>query len=410
MEHINRKAIDSISYLTKNFPCVAIIGARQTGKTTILKDLLPMAHHFDLERESDFVRIKADPAFFLSQYKDTLVIDEAQLLPALFPALRVAIDEHRSKNGRFLISGSSSPQLLSNISESLAGRVAIFELSTLSLEEAWQKQDHGLYDLLQKGKIDEILKLPNRFSQEEVFKSFLLGGYPQPFTEFRYKPDLFSIWWENYFSTYINRDVRTLFPGLNIDNYRRFVRILAESSGQILNLSDFASALDVSSPTVKNYLEIANGTFIWRTLPAYINNVIKQTIKSPYGYLRDIGLLNHLFLLRSHETLMGHPRVGHLWECFIAEELIKNFNNRLITVAPYYYRTKRGAEIDLILESSFGVLPIEIKLGVSTDPRDLSALTNFVEEHKLPYGVVINNSTEIMWLRSKILQLPVTFL
>ncbi len=410
MELLPRKAVNSIKYLMKNFPCVAILGARQTGKTTLSKSLLPSAHSFDLEREADFDRIQADPAFFLSQYKDTIVIDEAQLLPQLFPALRVAIDEDRSKNGRFLISGSSSPELLSNISESLAGRVAVFELSTLSLEEAWQKPDHGLYDLLQKNAVDDIVKLPSRFSQEEVFQSFLLGGYPQPFVEFRSQPDLASIWWENYFSAYVNRDIRRLFPGLNIDNYRRFVRILAESSGQILNLSNFASALDVSSPTIKNYLEIASGTFIWRTLPAYTNNVIKQTMKSPCGYLRDIGLTNHLFLLRSHDALMGHPKVGHMWECFVAEEIIKSFKNRLVNVAPYYYRTKRGAEVDLILEGGFGVLPIEIKLGASTDPRDLHGLISFVEDQRLPYGIVINNGKEINWLRPKILQLPITFL
>ena len=165
MAHIERKAVKSINYLLANFPCVAILGPRQAGKTTLLRQLRPTAPFFDLEREADFSRIKADPAFFLSQYKDSIVLDEAQILPELFPALRVAIDEHRSENGRFLISGSSSPELMAGISESLAGRVAIFELSTLSLEEAWEKDDHGLYELLRENKFKQIQKLPNRFSQ-----------------------------------------------------------------------------------------------------------------------------------------------------------------------------------------------------------------------------------------------------
>jgi predicted AAA+ superfamily ATPase len=135
MHGIKRTAVDSICELLKRFPCVAILGARQVGKTTILKQVLPNARLFDLENRNDFQRIQSDPDFFLSQQKEPIAIDEAQLLPEFFSALRVAIDADRTTNGRFLISGSSSPELLKHITETLAGRIALFELNGFSLEE-----------------------------------------------------------------------------------------------------------------------------------------------------------------------------------------------------------------------------------------------------------------------------------
>jgi predicted AAA+ superfamily ATPase len=254
MHTIKRTASGAIHQLLLRFPCVAVLGARQVGKTTILKQVLPEAHFFDIEKRSDFERIKSDPDFFLSQQHSPIAIDEAQLLPELFPALRVAIDSDREKNGRFLISGSSSPELLKHITETLAGRIAIFELGGFSLEEQWGCEISSFYQYLKEGNITKLAALKPRFSTEQLFSSCLLGTYPEPFLKFRNDPKGFELWMENYVVTYIKRDIRNLFPSLNITAYQRFVSMLAASTGNIINVSEFARSLDVSQPTPKSYL------------------------------------------------------------------------------------------------------------------------------------------------------------
>jgi predicted AAA+ superfamily ATPase len=406
MHGIKRSCFASIHYLLNHFPCVAVIGARQVGKTTLLKQILPDAQFFDLEKRADYERISYDPDFFLSQTDPPVVIDEAQQLPELFPALRVAIDRHRNSKGRFLISGSSSPQLLSQISESLAGRIAIFELSGFSLEEIWQLPANPLYDYLNQKNSTAILDLPSRLNSHQMMISCLHGSYPEPVLYYRSDAKAFQLWMENYFQTYINRDIRTLFPSLNFNAYQRFIAMLAAASGTIINTSEFARSLDVSQPTAKNYFQIADGTFIWRTLLSFQKNLNKRMIKMPKGYLRDSGLLNFILKTTSLEALYNQPNFGAIWEGFVMEEIIKGFKNRLIPIQTSHYRTGNQAEIDLILEGEFGILPIEIKSGTFTPAKKLLAITEFVKTQKLPYGLLINNSDAPAWVSPHILQIP----
>jgi len=410
MHDIKRSAVSAVSYLLKHFPCVVVLGARQVGKTTLLKQVLPNKPFFDLESRTDCERIQRDPEFFLSQQEGPTVIDEAQTLPALFSALRVAIDRHRDKKGLYLLSGSSSPDLLKHITESLAGRAAIFELSGFGLEEAWKLPVNPLYDLLAKKNAGGILALKPRLDNNRILESCLFGSYPEPFLTQRKDTKAFYLWMENYFTSYIRRDIRNLFPGLNIENYQKFVAMLAGASGQLLNASDFARSLDISQPTVKSYFQIAHGTFVWRLLPSFHKNISKRVIKMPKGHMRDTGLLNHILHIGAAQQLQSHPAYGRIWETFIIEELLKGFGNALLPVAPFFYRTTNNAEIDLILEGDFGLLPIEIKAGSLTASRNLIALEQFIHEQKLPFGLVINNSLQPAWLTPKILQIPAGYL
>lgn len=410
MHDIQRTCVKSIKYLLKHFPCVAVLGARQVGKTTLLKQVYPNASFFDAERRTDYDRIKRDPDFFLSQYNHPIVIDEAQSLPDLFKALRVAIDSKRKINGRYLISGSSSPELLKQINESLAGRIAIFELGGLSLEEAWGKPENPLYRLLANKKIKRIFSLEPRFSIKQLFTSCLLGSYPEPFLKYRRNTKLFSLWMENYFQSYIKRDVRNIFPGLNIENYQKFVAMLASASGQLLNAAEFARSLDVSQPTAKFYFQIADGTFVWRMIPSYQKNIKKRVIKMPKGQMRDTGLLNNILKNKTIDSLQTHPLYGRIWESFIAEQLLKGFGNNLISVDPFFYRTSNKAEIDLVLEGDFGILPVEIKSSTIVSAKNIIALENFIKEKRIDFGILINNAKEITWLSKKVLQIPAAFL
>lgn len=399
-----RSALESIRYIAENFPCVTLLGPRQIGKTTLLKQLQPNSYCFDLEKQTDFSRISSDPDFFLESEKKPIVIDEAQVLPELFPALRVAIDFNRKQNGQFLISGSSSPKLLSGITESLAGRVALFELNGFSLGEFFSRPLSAFYSIISEKKPELLLNLRSAYSTEELWQACLLGGYPEivlnPQDRFR------RLWFENYVETYIKRDIKNLFPNISSETFQSFIRMLASASGNQINFSNFARSLDVSQPTAKNYFRIAEGTFLWRYLESYHTHATKRVLKMPKGHLRDSGLLCHMLRIHQIEDLKNNMHFGLIWEGFVIEQILKEFSNQLIKVVPSYYRTQDQAEVDLILEGPFGLLPIEIKVGFRTETKQLNSLKNFIKEHNCPYGIVINNSPAPAQLAENIYQIP----
>lgn len=407
MTGVRRNALESIQILLKQFPCVAIIGARQVGKTTLLKQLLPKAPFFDLENTIDYHRIMQDPLFFLNEFTEPLVIDEAQLCPELFNALRVKIDQNRGQCGQFLISGSSSPHLLSNISESLAGRIAIYELGTLTWEESWGKVPSSIYTqvldhtILKSPTQIEVLSLP------QIFESCLFGGYPDPFFK-RNQTQFYDNWMDNYFKTYIHRDIQKLFPGLQLETYRRFISMLGFNTGKLINYSEFAQSLDVSQPTIKKYFQIAEGTFLWRMIPSFDRH--RKSTKMPKGHLRDMGLISWILHLGSIDQFRSHPSYGHLWEASVIEQLLKGFSETLTPLSYTHFRTKHQAEIDLVIEGKFGVIPIEIKSGATLRSQQLTTIKSFIEDENCPFGLIINQADEIVKLGPRLIQLPAKFL
>ncbi len=409
MSGVKRACIKAIRDLLSRFPCVVVLGARQIGKTTLLRQVYAEAPFFDLERPVDYDRVSYDCEFFLSQWKEPILLDEAQALPELFPALRVVIDQQRDLKGRFLLSGSSSPDLTRSVTESLAGRVAVFDLGGFEMSEMWGEAAQDFYRIAVSGNPKDLLQLEPRISDRELFESCWSGTYPEPFLK-RADGRFVNLWQENYFRTYIDRDVRSLFPGLNLQAYRTFIRMLATASGQVINAARLASSLDVAQPTVRKYLQIAEGTFLWRSLPSYQKNIAKRLTKTPRGYLRDPGLLNHMLGIRSPEALRSHAHLGAIWEGFIIEQLLIGFQNRMIAVRPHFYRTHHQAEIDLVLEGEFGILPIEVKVGFRTGKKPLTALDAFIAEQGCPYGIVINNAESAAWLTPKIVQVPASCL
>lgn len=391
------------------FPCVAILGVRQAGKTTLLQTLPPEWKRFDLERASDGQVIAADPDLFFRLNPSKVGIDEAQVLPGLFPALRVAIDERRGEPGRFVITGSSSPAITRAISESLAGRVAIIELAPLAWKEI--APGPGALRLLVEGVRDPgaFASLPARPEEiKGVHRYWLGGGYPEPWLNG--KERFRGLWMENYLQTYLHRDVVSLFPGLNREKFRQFVQAMAGISGRILNYSDLARTLGVSQPTARDYVEIAHHTFVWRTLPAFTPNSLKRIVKHPKGYVRDSGLLHHMLRIPDLSALLAHPQKGASWEGMVIEEIIRHFNARGTPADFYHYRSGGGAEVDLVIETSDGIVPVEIKHGQSIDRRELRGLRSFMDEHPCPVGLVVHNGEKTQLLDEKIATVPFTAL
>lgn len=407
MTGLSRNLTPKIHQLLEIFPVVLLIGARQTGKTTLSKALRPDWLYFDLENGKDYDLITRDYDFFFTEYPRHLIIDEAQEDPNLFRHLRGVIDAKREEKGRFILTGSSSPDLLAHASDSLAGRIAIVEIGTLKVNEILQQPLPDFYQLFSQSLNADALVWLKTLSPltKDVIPYFLTGGYPEPVlmdNHFAY-----DAWMENYYQTYINRDIKRLFPKLDSVRYRRFINMLAALSGTVINKAQLGRSVDVSDVTIRDYLDIADKTYVWRTIPSYENSPSKSIVKMPKGLLRDTGLTHYLAGIETREALLRSPQLGHNFESFIIEEIIKGIQATQVTRWDYYYyRTRNGAEVDLVLEGSFGVLPIEIKFGQQTTAKQLTALQRFLKDNNLPLGIVINNSTDVKMLAEKIVQIP----
>jgi len=407
---LKRNLSEKIKRCLAQFPVVVLTGARQSGKTTLTKMICPKWDYIDLERGADFDALTTDIDFFFKQHPGSLIIDEAQLSPDLFSELRGVIDADRNKKGRFLLTGSSSPALTRNISESLAGRIAQIEVGTLKMNERYGISLPEIYSILNERPSEEHLKqlkrLPSPLSTEQVVGHFLKGGYPEVVTQndesFR------SEWMSQYEQTYIDRDLRKLFPKLNMQNYRRFIGMLSELSGTIINRSEIGRSLNTNESTVRDYLDIAQGTYLWRSVPSLEKTHSKSVVKMPRGYLRDSGLLHHLTNVRNMQQLNRHPGSGSAFEGFILEEILQGLN--AVQSARWkhaFYRTRGGAEVDLVLTSPTGDrIPVEIKFGVSVRRAQLKSLSAFIEQENCPYGMVITNADDIQMLTENIIQIP----
>ncbi len=407
-----KRAYESLLFeLLEAFPCVAIVGPRQCGKTTQLQSLPKSWKRIDLERAADFEVAARDPDLFLRLNSNHVAIDECQRLPQLFQALRVAIDERRDERGRFVITGSSSPDLLSSISESLAGRIAVIEMAPFAWSEIRTHSDPTLVDFLcdrHVGAVDIAGALSPRGELGDVHDYWFWGGYPEPLLAERER--FRRLWMEQYVRSYLERDIALLFPGLNRDRFRLFLRLLGGLSGKVLNYSEVSRSLGVSQPTVRDYFEIAHGTFVWRRLSPFERNATKRIVKHPKGFLRDSGLLHHLQRIPDIQALLTHPQMGSSWEGMVIEELIRQLNACGIGFDPFYYRTSAGAEIDLVLDGDFGLIPIEIKYTSTVSPRSLRSLRDFVRERGCRMGLVINNDTEPRLYDENIVGVPFAWL
>ncbi len=391
------------------FPVVAVLGARQCGKSTLVKQLLPDWKYYDLERVDDYELISNDPLGFFTRNNNQIIIDEAQQYPKIFSVLRSVIDADRNATGRFLLTGSSSPEIVKGLSESLAGRIATVELSPFKVAELNEFEFPEIYTLLcqRQTTINDFENLQTNVSPPMLYEHWMYGGYPEPRIKSEQNNDFYSLWMDAYFMDFIHRDIQRLFPRINTHNFRKMIRTLAFHSGNILNQSTIARSMELSSVTIKEYLSILHDTFIWRNLGSYENNPLKKVQKMPKGFFRDSGILHHMLKLQDVDDLLLHPSAGTSFESFMIEEIIRGLHCTLQTNNDFsFYRTRDKAEIDLIIEGNFGVLPIEIKLGSTVKPKMLKSLKIFLQDTRSHYGILINNATRIEIVADKIIQIP----
>lgn len=337
---------DRLAHLARQFPAVLILGARQVGKTTLARQAFPTYSYLDLEDTATNALFAEDPRFQLDARSDQgLILDEAQRLPALFDALRGAIDADRQRTGRFVILGSSQPSLVRQVAESLAGRVGILELSPLTVQET-AGGDAPIADYRQV---------------------WLCGGYPDALGAAS-RGGNFRDWWEAYLRTYVERDLPALGVSADPRVMRKLLTMLAHAQGGLANLNQFAGALGLSQPTVARYADILEQSFLLRRLPPYFRNIGKRMVKAPKLYLRDTGLLHHLLNIDSLDVLGSHPIRGASWETFVLEDLLRREAVANPHSVAHFWRTAGGAELDLLLERGGQLHAVEVKTARASSP------------------------------------------
>jgi predicted AAA+ superfamily ATPase len=368
-----------------NFPVVAILGARQVGKTTLARQLEKDWHgpkyHFDLEDPNDQARL-SDASFVLRELKGLVVLDEIQLRPDIFPLLRVLADRVDAP-ARFLILGSAAPEMLKHTAESLAGRVVFHELDGLALSE-----------------ISHSTTAPDWLDTR-----WLRGGFPRALLAEDLQ--LSREWREAFIRTYLERDLPQLGINLPALTLRRFWTMLAHYHGQTWNGSELSRALGVSDKTVSRYLDILEGTFMAFRLQPWHANVGKREVKAPKVYVADTGLLHSLLGIGNRDDLLAHPKCGASWEGFILREIIRRTGAKRGEV--FFWGVHSGAELDLLILQDGRRMGFEIKLTQS--PQVTTSMRTAKETLQLNHLYVLCHGEGEPWpLAEGITAIPAAYL
>lgn len=365
---------------------VALLGPRQSGKTTLARELFSQHHslhdpllrhpnYFDLEDPIDEQRLQ-DPLLALEPLKGLIVIDEIQRVPDLFKVIRVLVDRANSQK-QFLILGSASRELIRQSSESLAGRIQYIELTPFTLDEVGALNWRNLW---------------------------LRGGFPKSYLA---KKDVESLQWRDaYIRTYLEQDLPNLGLSIPPSQMRRFWMMLAQSHGQIFNASEISKALQVSDVTVRRYLDILTGTFMVRELPAWFENIKKRQVKRPKIYLRDSGLFHRLLLFGSDESLFTHPKIGASWEGFAIENVLSHF--RVPRENAFFWSLHGQGELDLLIFYNGKRLGFEIKYIQA--PRLTLSHRLALEHLNLDRLICVYPGDQVYDLSDKVSAMPLTAL
>jgi predicted AAA+ superfamily ATPase len=338
---IRRAALGVVRRRLRAHPAVALVGPRQAGKTTLARAL--GGRYFDLEQEPERLRVDLDWAR-LETARGLVVLDEAQAWPEVFPRLRSAIDRDRGRNGRFLLLGSVSPALMTTVSESLAGRLSLVELTPFTA--------------------GELGRVP-------LDRQWARGGFPDggALGEGRYPQ-----WQRDYLTLLAQRDLPAWGLPARPQVTSRFLRMIAAVHGQVWNASQVGQSLGLSYHTVDSYLDYLEGAFLVRRLPPWHGNIGKRLVKSHRVYWRDTGLLHALLGGVREEDLPAQPWVGASWEGFVIEQVLARLAQLDRAAEPYFFRTADGHEVDLVLDFGSEVWAIEVKLTTAPGPDDLRRL------------------------------------
>ena len=419
MDYIKRAIEDVVKHSARTFKCVLITGARQTGKSTLIKHLYSDVKQVSFDDPFAEDQAKNNPEMFMSLNEPPVFLDEIQYVPSLFRHIKQSCDSNDSK-GLFYLSGSQPFKLMELVSDSLAGRAAVIELPPLSLREIMKSSfTEPFIPTMEyvKDRNKEVVKPDN------IWRIIHRGGYPE-----MQNPDMdWAMFFSSYVKTYLERDVRELAAVQDLDAFRRFMIACAARTGQMLNYSNIADEVGKDANTIKSWVSILEASGIIYILEPYANSALKRAIKTPKLYFRDTGLAAYLTRWLTPETLAAGAMSGEFFETFVISEILKSYSNRGLDYRYFvsYYRGKdkkkikkngeetyEEAEIDFIIEQDGVLYPIEIKQSsnVSADMTSAFQVLDKIPEKKRGTGAVVCMCSMPGALRENVLQIPFWFI
>lgn len=394
-KYINRNIEKEILNLSKQFPVIMVTGPRQVGKTTLLNYianiLLIDVNFISLDNINARTLAIEDPELFLETYKAPLIIDEFQYAPNLLSYIKMKVDDARMNeifnneeniSSMYYLTGSQSFLSMKNVTESLAGRVAIIDLYGLSTRELNGEDGKFFIPEIEKLKKEKITS--KNYTQKELYERIFKGSFPET-----YKNEDISLekYFESYVKTYIERDIRDLINITDEIKFMKFIVSVAARTGQELNITEIANDAEISNPTANDWLSILVNTGLVVLLEPYSNNIIKRVVKRPKIYFMDTGLACYLTKYPNPEILECSAYSGHIFETYVISEIIKSYTNSGLNAKRYlyYYRDNNGHEVDLIIEYNNKLYPIEIKKSMHPNK---DAIKNFyvLEDTKKEIG------------------------
>ena len=351
---IRRTAYDAAIRLAGQFPVVAITGPRQSGKTTLAKAVFPQKQYISLDDKNLRELAGSNPGDFLNAFPNGVIIDEAQKVPELFDAIKLAVDSNKYEPGKYILTGSSQFRLKANISDSLAGRIGMIKLLPFSIEELDRagQLSPDVYDLVFNGSYPPLYDKEKHFIRDD--------------------------WFENYIDTYLDLDVKDQINPSNVSAFRKLIQLCAARSGQLINYEDLSRSIGVSAVTIKSWLSILEASFIIHFLEPDSNNLGKSVVKTPKLYFVDSGLMCYLLRLDSKEELLLDEHKGAAVETMAVSELLKKRFNEGKKSNLTFYRDKNGFEVDAIADWKH-TFAIEVKSNSSTERKLSSNVKKYME-------------------------------
>jgi len=371
--YIHRAIEAFLAKALKQFPACLITGPRQAGKSTLLRKFLKSHRYVSLDDPFIANLAKKDPKLFLSSYPALVIIDEIQYAPELLRYIKILIDEDRQNYGQFVLTGSQVFSLMKGVSESLAGRIAIFHLYPLS----WQELQPAISD--------------SQYNARFLPKQIIQGFYP----EFITNPEMDKrLWFSSYISTYVERDIRNIKSITDIGRFQTFIGLLATRAGQLLNMSEIAKECGISQPTAKDWVFILESTYLIYLLKPFYNNLSKRLVKSPKLYFVDTGILCYLMGISNEDQFMRSPQAGSIFENMVIMEMRKRYALEKQHAQFFFYRTGSGIEVDLIIQEGARLNAFEIKFAQTLSKDMTKALSLFQEEHPCKSAQVLSLQKE----------------